>query len=189
VNPYELVVAVTLITSPVGMLEPTPTEEQLQELRPALLAICDEWKISSKYTSPRLNNPLIFQQDIDQLRRYYQEMLDAPAIIDFAQFPSYSEANFMLGLNLKYRERLSSQIDAEPYRDDLRERLVEIEQLRRIWAAVGNARHWRDSPFECRCHLKCLYKMIGAQDYNFGHLPPALPIWWFEESGPPHCSP
>lgn len=183
-SPMSYVLAVALFTTPPDVPEPLPDPDYWPDLQSALIAVGIEWEIldprETRYVFARIED---FDDNINLMRRRYQELKDAPRLSDGQRFPDHRTVNDLLGFNRAYRRYLDARQSMEHDRSDrLRTAIKEADHLYQIWDAVRDARCEYYYITVRRQALKRLRCMIGPEDYTVGHLPPYVPIWRFEEN-------
>jgi hypothetical protein len=180
---YNILVAMALLTAPPDSL-PTPKEADLYAgVREPLRELAIQWEILDTREAPfMLARAEEFQDDLNMLRRRYQELADAPSVHDAMRFPSRTVVTDYLDFNRSYRRNLDLRQPVERARWwEFQTALEETEQLYHIWDTVRDAR--------CECYyvhirrraLKSLRTMIGEDAYYSGKLPPYVPVWRFQE--------
>jgi hypothetical protein len=129
-----------------------------------------------------LSRPEDFQSDLNLLRRRFRDLTDAPALNDSQRFPDRETINDLLAFNRSYRQNLTNRQPVELVRCwELRAAMQETEHLYQVWDTVRDARCDYYYVTVRRQALKKLRKMLGADDYYFGKLPPPVPLWRFQE--------
>jgi hypothetical protein len=180
---HDLLLAVVLLTAPPDTL-PAPHDPALcTSLREPLRALAIQWEILDPREAPfMLARPEEFPDDLNMLRRRYQELADAPSVHDALRFPTRAVVTDYLDFNRSYRRYLDMRQPVDRARWwEYQTALEETEQLYHIWDTVRDAR--------CECYyvhirrraLKSLRSMIGDEDYYAGKLPPYVPLWRFQE--------
>jgi hypothetical protein len=181
--PYNLLLATALLTAPPDALQ-TPKDLSLYAgLREPLRELAIQWEILDPREAPfMLARAEEFPDDLNMLRRRYQELSDAPSVHDALRFPSRALVTDYLDFNRSYRRYLDLRQPVDRARWwEYQTALEETEQLYHIWDTVRDAR--------CECYyihirrraLKTLRTTIGEEDYYNGKLPPYVPLWRFQE--------
>jgi hypothetical protein len=128
-----------------------------------------------------LARPEEFWDDLNMLRRRYQELADAPSVHDALRFPTRALVTDFLDFNRSYRRYLDMRQPAEQaHWWDYQTALEETDHLYRIWDTVRDAR--------CDCYyvhvrrraLKTLRELIGEEAYYSAQMPPYVPVWRFQ---------
>lgn len=141
--------------------------------------------ISLELMDPRegrytLTRPEDFVQDVNLLRRRYQELNDAPPVCDAIRFPDRQLVNELLAFNMQYKQFLEERLRIERvYRDDIEEALRENRWL---YEVLDCARDTKTDYYYLtirRTALKKLRELIGSHAYYAGCLPPPVPVWRF----------
>jgi hypothetical protein len=150
-----------------------------ESLRIALQTVAIELEIMD----PRearwvLTRPEDFQADVRMLRRRYQELADAPLVVDAWRFPDRDTVNQCLAFNRAYRQNVEAQW--APAREwETGEALGEVDRLYRIWDSVRDAQGDYYYITARRAALKSLRDTIGAEAYARGDLPCHVPLHRF----------
>jgi hypothetical protein len=181
-NPHEFLMAVALLTAVPDTPEAVPTAEEFATLRQAIQAVALEWEIlDPREVRYLLARPEDFEADINLLRRRYQELADAPPLIDCERFPDRETINDLLAFNRSYRQYLDARLPMHMARWwELRTALQETDQLYQVWDTVRDARCDYYYVTVRRQALKKLRDLIGPELYTSGQMPPYVPLWRFE---------
>ena len=179
----EYLLAVALLTSPPDAANPVINAPLHARMKPALQALAVQWEIlDRREVHYILARPEDFQADLNLLRRRYQDLADAPALNDNLRFPNRETINDFLAFNRAYRQNLTIRQPVELVRCwELRTAMQETEYLYQVWDTVRDARCEYYYVTVRRQALKKLRTMLGNDAYYFGRLPPAVPIWRFQE--------
>lgn len=174
----------TLISSPPETPEVLPDPLEWPAVQEALVHVGLQWELldhrETRYVFSRLED---FQENVDLLRRRYQELKDAPRLDDCRRFPDHRTANEFLGFNRAYRRHIEARQPVEHDRGhELRTAAKETDALYQVWDAVRDARCEYYYVAVRRQALKRLRCMLGEGDFAEGRLPPVVPIWRFEEN-------
>lgn len=180
---YELALAITLLTTPPGVIEQQPTPDRWPALQQALHQTAIEWEIldprETRYVLARVED---FDADLNLLRRRYEELADAPRVADATRFPDRRTANDLIRFNRSYRKHLDTRMLMEADRADLiRVVARETDRLYQVWDAVRDARCDFYYVTVRRQALKKLRDLTGPDAYAAAELPPYVPEWRFTE--------
>jgi hypothetical protein len=179
----DYVLGLVLLTTPPDSLKGMVTPQTFPVLRPALQTLAVKWEV----LDPRevryiLARPEDFVSDLNLLRRRYQDLADAPALLDGLRFPDRDRVNELLSFNRAYRQHLTIRQPLELVRWwELRAALQETDHLYQIWDTVRDARCDYYYVTVRRQALKKLRKLVGEDDYYNGRLPTHVPLWRFQE--------
>lgn len=176
--------AATLLTTPPDTSEAMPSPEDWPVLQEALQTLAIEWELldprETRYVLARLED---FEENLNLLRRRYQELQDAPRLADGQRFPDRGTVNDLLAFNRAYRRYLDARQPLDQDRcENLRVALKETDYLYQVWDAVRDARCEYYYVTVRRQALKRLRDMLGQESYAGGQLPPYVPLWRFEEN-------
>jgi hypothetical protein len=182
-NALSCLVAATLLTTPPDVPEPAPAAEDWPVVQAALQKLAVEWEIlDPRETRYVLARPEDFENDLNLLRRRYQDLKNAPKLNDCQRFPDRGTVNELLAFNRSYRRHLDARQPLEQDRSDgLRAALQETDWLYQVWDAVRDARCEYYYVTVRRQALKRLQTMLGPDSYTAGQLPPFVPLWRFQE--------
>jgi len=177
----DLLLAVMLLSAPVGTPEQPPTPERWPAMQAAIYQIAIDWEIldarEKSYTLAKLAD---FQDDLDFLRKRRAEMAEAPKIIDSGRLPGKEMINECIRFNRAFRKNLEMRMTWEADRADMiREVINENERLYRMWDAIRDAKSDLHYVTVRRQALMRLRDMIGPEAFNQGELPPYVPDWRF----------
>lgn len=181
--PFEYLLAVALLTTPSDLPSSLGEPEAYFPIRPTLKQVALLWEIMSpREASYLLVRKEDFANDLGILRRRYQELADAPPVNDAVRFPDRATATDQLSLNRTYRQHLEARQLIDLARSwELRAALQETDQLFHIWEAVRDARCDFYDVTVRRQALKRLRLAVGFGTYYSGMLPPAVPLWRFQQ--------
>jgi hypothetical protein len=180
----DYLLAVVLLTAPVGAAEPSDLPEWFPALRLPLQTLAVNWEI----LDPRevryiLARPEDFSADLTLLRRRYQELISAPLVEDALRFPERTVVNELLTFNRSYRQHIDVRQPLElVHWWELRRALQETDRLYLIWDKVRDARCSYYYVTVRRQALKDLRELVGEASYYNGRLPPCVPLWHFREA-------
>jgi hypothetical protein len=182
----ELILAAALLTgkAPAEMEDPAFLKSQFPSLRFALTALALDWEIlDPRETRYVLAHPEDVASDVQMLKRRYQELGDAPQILDAARFPDRTVINELLAFNRAYRTHVEMRqpLEMGPNGYNLRTALREVDHLYQVWDTTRDARCEYYYVTVRRQALKRLREMLGDADYYQGRLPCHVPVWRFEE--------
>lgn len=179
---WSYVLAAALLTSPPDTVEPPIDSADWPAIQEAVQSLAVEWEILDqrevRYVLARHED---WDNDLNLLRRRYQELKDAPKLCDAHRFPDRNAVNEMLAFNRAYRRNLDSRQSLEQDRGQtLRTALKETDYLYQVWDAVRDARCEYYYITVRRQALKRLKQMIGPEAYDTAELPPYVPLWRFQ---------
>jgi hypothetical protein len=138
------------------------------------LEILDEREL--KYVLVERGN---FENDLNLLRRRYQDLADAPPLADAARFPDREQVGEYLVFNRSYKRWLEARQPIEVDRDAaIREALRETDRLYCVFDNVRDAGCAFYYSSVKRAALKRLREQLGEAYYT-GELPPFVPLWRF----------
>jgi hypothetical protein len=172
-----------LLTTPPDVPEPPIDAGDWPAVQEAVQALAVEWEI----LDPRevryvLARPEDFENDLNLLRRRYQELKDAPKLTDSQRFPDRNTVNELLAFNRAYRRFLDGRQPLEQDRSTtLRAALKETDLLYQVWDSVRDARCEYYYITVRRQALKRLRQMVGPDAYDAAELPPYVPLWRFQD--------
>ncbi len=179
----DYVVAWIALSAPPVFVDPLIGTHSFDFIRPALhatalrLEILDPREV--RYILARSDD---FLSDMNLLRRRYEDLIDAPALIDSRRFPDAETVNQLLNFNRSYRQNLCFRQPVELARiGELREAVRETDELYHIWDTVRDTRSDYYYVTVRRQALKKLRDVLGPEAYHYGRLPPPVPLWRFEE--------
>jgi hypothetical protein len=179
----DLLLAAVLLTAPPGSAEPTPKAEHWNDIRDAVHKLAVDWEIlDPRETRYILSRQEDFSADINLLRRRYQELNEAPRVVDSFRFPERSTVNDLVRFNRAFRKHLDQRHELENDRcEELRAVMRETDRLYQVWDAVRDARCEFYYVTVRRQALKKLKDVLGEEAYETGSLPPNVPTWRFNE--------
>jgi hypothetical protein len=176
--------AALLLTSPnpVELQDPGALREHFPAIRYPLIALALEYEIMDpREVKNMLARPDDILSDIQQLRRKYEELYDAPPLSDCYRFPDRATVNEMLVFNRTFRKYLEERQPLEQVRSaELRTVQQETDHLYQVWDSVRDARCEYYYVSVRRLALKRLRELVGEDRYLRGQLPPHVPLWRFE---------
>jgi hypothetical protein len=177
------VLAAMLLTTPPGVAELAPNEDQWPAVRDCVHALAVRWEIlDPRETRYVLTRPEDFSGDLNMLRRRYVELQDAPKVADGERFPDRAMVNELVRFNRSYLKHLQQRQQMEVDRADaLRAVMWETDRLYQVWDAVRDARCGFYYVTVRRHALVKLKELIGEEAYKTANLPPSVPLWRFEE--------
>jgi hypothetical protein len=180
---WSYVLAAALLTTPPDVPEPPIDAEEWPAVQEALQALAVEWEILDprevRYVLARAED---FENDLNLLRRRYQDLHDAPKLLDCQRFPDRGAVNDLLTFNRAYRRYLDARQAMEQDRSAcVRAALKETDWLYQVWDSVRDARCEYYYITVRRQALKRLKTMLGEEAYTGGELPPHVPLWRFAE--------
>ena len=177
----DLLLAMMLLSAPIGTPERAPTPERWPAVQAAIHQTAVEWEIldprESRYVLGKLED---FQEDLDFLRKRRVEMEEAPKVIDATQLPDREMINDAIRFNRAFRKQLETRMVWQADRAVLiREVIDENERLYRIWDAMRDAKSDLHYITTRRIALLRLRDQIGPDAFDRGEYPPFVPDWRF----------
>lgn len=176
--------AAALLTGqpPVELHDPGAIHQLFGQLRLPMISLAIEWEIlDPRETRHILARQEDFWNDIQELRRRYQELADAPPLADALRFPERAIVNELLVFNRAYRKYLEDRQPIDPvHAHQLRAVQQEVDDLYQIWDAVRDARCDYYYVKVRRQALKRLRELLTPEVYQRGELPPHVPTWRFQ---------
>ncbi len=125
-----------------------------------------------------LTDPQEYYEDLKLLQNRFQNLIDAPPLVDCKRFPNRDAINDMLTFNRNYRRDLEARLLFDRvHNEQISAALQETDYLYRIWDTVRNARCGYYYISVRREALKELRDLIGEEAYYSGQLPPHVPVW------------
>src|SRR5262249_54424539 len=179
-----MLLAATLLTSPLDAPEPLPHPDDWPALREALQTLA----VESEILDPRETRHMFaphedFPENLMEARKRYQELRDAPRLSDCNRFPDRGTVNDLLAFNRAYRRHLDARQPLEQDRSfELQTALKETDYLYGVWDCVRDARCDYYYVAVRRRALKKLRTTLGTDDYYSAKLPPFVPLWRFEDN-------
>jgi hypothetical protein len=177
---YECVLAAVLLTSP-AETTPDATEPVVEVLHAALMQAA----IDAEVLDAREENLLLTQSrdpagDLRELQRRHLDLLRAPLVAECRLFPERKVIADLLASNRTYRRDLESRLALDQvHAEELRNALLETDQLYHVWCLLRDAR----CPFYYvmvrRQALLQLRDLLGPEAYYRGQMPPHVPVWHF----------
>jgi hypothetical protein len=183
-NSWAYLVAASLLTTPPDVPEPPIAADEWPVVQEALQSLAVEWEILDprevRYVLARADD---FENDLNLLRRRYQELRDAPKLADCQRFPERATVTELLAFNRAYKRFLDAKQTTEHDRASLvRAALKETDCLYQVWDSVRDARCEYYYITVRRQALKRLQTLLGPEAYAGGELPPHVPLWRFSEN-------
>ena len=179
---YDLLVAVSLLSAPIGTPELPPEPDRWPAVQQALhatalrLEILDERE--TRYVLSRLDD---FESDLDLLRRRHADLADAPLLAEAERLPGRDAVAQLIQFNRTYRLHLEARQAWEADRADvIGVALAETDRLYKVWDAVRDARCDFYYVTVRRHALKRLRETLGDAAYAATDLPPHVPAWRFQ---------
>lgn len=110
---------------------------------------------------------------------------DLPPLTDLDRFPCRDAVVNAWQLNVQYRDVLAFRQAMYPHRHwEYETVLEESRELFEVWDTLDDAQRWYYDEALRRRRLARLLELLGPADYYAGRLPPAVPVWRFEEINP-----
>lgn len=117
----------------------------------------------------------------------WPEFLAAPALWERDRRPPAWAVQSARDFSCRHRAWLFNEMECEtdPYRlSILRNWEREALTLYRAWDLLDDSRHGGYPPWRQRVALGRLREAIGAEAFDRGEMPPAVPVWRFREMRP-----
>lgn len=177
----DLVLAVMMLSAPVGTPEQVPQPERWPAIQAALVQTALDWEIldprETRYVMAKIDD---FQEDLDFLRKRRGDLADAPKLMDSDRLPDRRIVNDYIQFNRAYRTYLETRLAWEVDRACLiNEAITETDRMYRMWDAIREAKGDFHYITVRRLALKRLRDSIGQAAYDAGELPPYVPEWRF----------
>ena len=139
---WAYLLAASLLTTPPDVPEPAIPADDWPSVQEAMQNLAVEWEIldpkEARYVLARRDD---FENDLNLLRRRYQELQDAPKLADCQRFPDRGTVTELLAFNRAYRRFLDARQTMEHDRCAcVRTALKETDSLYQVWDAVRDAR-------------------------------------------------
>jgi hypothetical protein len=178
----DYLLAVILLTAPPDAPDREVSPDRYANLRPVLQKLAVEWEIlDPREVKYKLTRPEDFACDLKELRRRYQDLVDAPPLLDGQRFPDRAVISDLLAFNRAYRQQIDNRQAVElAHWWELREAVQEADRLYHIWDTLRDARCEYYYVTVRRQALKRLRDLIGEEAYYSGRLPPYVPVWRFQ---------
>jgi hypothetical protein len=181
---WSYLLAASLLTTPPDVPEAPISAEDWPAVQEALQSLAVEWEILDprevRYVLARAED---FENDLNLLRKRYQDLRDAPKLAECQRFPDRGTVNELLTFNRAYRRFLDARQTMEHDRCwCVRLALKETDCLYQVWDSVRDARCEYYYITVRRQALKRLQTMLGPDGYAAGELPPHVPLWRFSEN-------
>jgi hypothetical protein len=181
---YEFIVATALLTAPPETTQFMADGQWLVPLRGAVIQAALGGEIldrrEERFTLVKEDS---MRADLAMLQSRFQEFLNAPFLEECRRFPERSLVCDFLAFNRAYRTDLCSRMLIDPvHAEDLRNAILETDQLYRVWDAVRDSRCEYYYITVRRQALNLLREVIGNEAFYSGQLPPHVPIWRFAEN-------
>lgn len=178
----EFALAVSLIVAPAGSALPDIADEDWLQLQSSLHRVTIDWELldpREKHFYFKHFNKL--EEDIELIRIRVKALRGAPTIADASRFPSQKIAERMLQENRALRDDVNARMVLETDRlSGYRAALYELEEFRKVWVLVRDAKVEFYNVYDRRRMLKRLQEALGDEDYAAAKLPPATPHWRFK---------
>jgi hypothetical protein len=177
----DLVLAVMMLSAPVGTPEQVPPPDRWPAIRMALQHTALDWEIldprETRYVLAKIED---FQDDLDFLRKRRCELADAPPIVDSNRLPDRRLISDYIRFNRAYRAHLETRLSWETDRASLiLEAITETDRMYKQWDAIREATGEFHYITVRRQALKRLRDSLGPTAYDAGQLPPYVPEWRF----------
>ncbi|MCE9534632.1 MAG: hypothetical protein K8T89_26455 [Planctomycetes bacterium] len=179
----ELAFAASLIVAPSGTPFPEVEQTEWVGVQAAIWTTAINWEI----LDPRETNFIVsrredMKNDIEILRKRYNELKGAPLLNDAKRFPERAAVSEMISFNRALRNHIDGRQHLETDRGaEHRDMLFETDRLFTFWDAVRDARCDFYYVTTRRLALKRVRDLIGNDAYYSGNLPPYVPTWRFQE--------
>jgi hypothetical protein len=165
----DILLAMLLITSPVGTPAPPPSEDVLARVSSALRV----QEILGPDEVYFFAYPDEFQDDIDGMRRRWNLVKDAPPLADWHRFPPRPVIQRLMQFNRTLRRSLMDQIDVLPLpdRDQWNKLVARLREDYDILNELDDAVNEHLSVFYRRLALLKAREKMGLENYLQGLLP------------------
>src|SRR5580704_18107741 len=109
--PSDMILAVMLLSAPVGTPEHSPPPDRWPHVQAAIHQIAIDWEIlDSRETRYVLAKPEDFQEDMDFLRKRRIDLEDAPKVLESDRLPTRQALNDCIRFNRAYRKHLETRL-------------------------------------------------------------------------------
>lgn len=123
-----------------------------------------------------------FEDDIGRLRRRYIDLQGAPKMADVSRFPEKHIIANMIAQNRALRIEMEMRQVLETDRaSGFRAAMYENDEILEVLVALQTARSDVYYIDVRRKALKKLLNLLGTESYAAAMLPPATPVWRFQE--------
>ena len=179
----DLIMAIMLLSAPVGTTEQAPRAERWPLVQAAIHKVAIDWEIlDPRETRYVLVKPEDFQEDVDFLRKRRLDLEDAPNVNESDRLPSRQLVNDCIRFNRAYRKNLETRLLWESDRANVIEEAIrETEKLYKVWDSIRDAKCEFHYITVRRLALKKLKDVLGPELYSTGDMPPYVPEWRFAE--------
>lgn len=178
----ETFLAIVMLTAPVGTPEHV-NPDNFPQLRTAIHNKAVEWEIMD----PREKTYILatyddFEPDLNLLRTRFQDLKDAPKLVDCTRLPDRRTINELVKFNREFKKHLEERLIWETDREDvLWQAINNTELLYKQWDAIRDAQCDFYYVTVRRSALKKLRYDIGETDFNNGKMPDYVPMWAFSK--------
>ncbi len=178
-EPFKILIAATLLSAPEAPLENYSKEELHQQLQVSLMQVAVHWEIMDPRESHHiLCNPRNFFADLQLLKLRYEDLMDAPCVVESDRFPKREVATYFINLNRSYRKDLLTRLTLDRvHAEEVRTAILETDRLFNIWDTIRDVRCKYYYVHVRRHALNELREMLGDAAFYCGELPPHLPVW------------
>lgn len=175
---YDYFLAAVLLTAPVESDQIVP---HLELIQPSLFQLAIAAEILDAREESLLQglsrDPL---GDVRGLRKRYESLLSAPALVECERFPERKLIDEFLAFNRAYRRDLVAHGEVEPGRaEEVRTAIAEVDALHQVWSTLRDARCRFYYVMVRRESLRQVHDLIGAEAFYRGQLPPHVPLAHF----------
>ena len=180
-SPSDLILAIMLLSAPVGTPEQVPPPDRWLVVQGAIQQVAMDWEIldvrETRYVLAKSED---FQDDIDFLRKRRVDLAEAPKVNESDRLPPRQAVNDNIRFNRAYRKNLENRLIWEPDRAGvIGDAIDETERLYKMWDAIRDAKCDYHYITVRRLALKKLKEMLGPDAYSTGELPLFVPEWRF----------
>lgn len=168
--PLNLALAVSLLSSPLDLAS---VDVPLSSIRRVALAM----ELVDK-SERKLTHGDVLHLDLYTIRSRYRSLRGAPPVIDAVRFGLNANFREALEYNRAHRKWLVDRrcLDSSP---QIEEAIWECDELRAIYDAADVATSDTTLVVDRRLALERLRRLVGANNYYEGILPPCVPVWRF----------
>lgn len=169
------------ITSPIDVVDEPPCAEAYDQIKFAIITLGIEWEIIDIKESDCIMRRLVdWTEELDTIKRRYQNLKDAPKLIECNKLPEKTILRDMISFNRSYRHEMQKRADADMIEGELYRTIVrETDLLFNIYDKMEDARSEYFYVSVRRQALKDLRKLVGPENYYLNEWPCHVPIWRF----------
>jgi len=173
--------AIIIVTPPQPM---DMTKEIMHSHVESIRMLALEWQLIDPHEGKLTSYAFVsdFQDEVNFIRRRFQELKDAPRTEDRFRFPPYETIASLWRFNREYHSYLESQklISSGDYLQRIDVVQQDNNELFEVWTLIHNATSPLTMIPQRRVALKKLRETIGHDNYYAARFPPSVPIWYFQ---------